>query len=335
MAGRARAPARFRVHTVGPVLAHVGDRGGDVTGLRRAAGLPARAADAPWLELPLAQIARFYELAAAAAADPLLGAHVGQALTRQVWDVMQVSCLAAPDLRRGLALLPRLIPLFNDAVELAVRDAADRTVTVEHRIPGAPEALSRHGNELWLAALLTRAREATGAAIVPVACWFAHRAPAGVAALTRALALPAPTFAAGATGVTLAAADVDRPLRTGDPVLLAVLDRLVEPRLAVAAGRRGVAAEVCHAIEAELADGVPTLTRTARRLGRSSRALQRELAAAATTYRALIDHVRRTAARALLAVDTPLDDVAARLGYSERSAFVRAFARWRGRRAPG
>lgn len=114
----------------------------------RAAGLPVRAAAEPSLDLPLDQIALLYQEAERAAADPLLGVHVGLTLGRQVWDVMQVSCLAAPDLRRSLALLPRLIPLFNDTVELVVREAADRSITIEHRVPGAPGALSRHGNEL-------------------------------------------------------------------------------------------------------------------------------------------------------------------------------------------
>lgn len=324
-------PARFRVHTVAAVLAHVRARGGDPAALAKAAGLPRDAGEQPWLELPLAHIARFYDLAAEAAGDPLLGVHVGRAVTRELWDVMQVSCLAAPDLRRGLALIPRLVPLFNDAVELTIREGDDRAVTVEHRVPGAPEALSRHGNELWLSVLLTRARDATGAAITPRACWLAHAAPAGRAraAVADALGVPAPTFAAGASGVTFAAADADRPLRTGDPVLLAMLDRLVEPRLALVAGRRGTAALVCGAIEAGLADGVPSLAQVARRLGKSTRALQRELTDAATSFRDLVDHVRRTQARALMAADTPLDDVAARLGYSERSAFVRAVARWR------
>lgn len=182
--------------------------------------------------------------------------------------------------------------------------------------------------------LLTRAREATGAALVPTACWLAHPAPPQPATVARALAVPRPTFGAGATGVTWSAVDADRRLRTADPVLLAVLDRLVEQRLAVMAGRRGVAAEVCQAVEAGLADGLPDLPAVARRLGRSTRALQRELTDAGTTFRALVDHVRRSQARALLAADLPLDEVAARLGYSERSAFVRAFGRWRGRPAP-
>lgn len=327
--GAARA---FRTHIVGPVLAHVQVRGGDAAALAKRASLPAGAATAPWIELPLERLHQLLDAAAAAVGDDLLGIHVGQDLTRQTWDVLQMTSLSAPTLRSALAALPRLVALFNDAVE--IRTGGSGAVTIEHSIAGAPDGLSRHGNELWVAALLRRAREATGAAVRPVAVWFAHRAPADVAAVARALDAPAPVFGAGATGVELSAADADRPLRTADPVLLGVLDRLVAPQLAALGDRRGLAAQVCRALDASLDDGragMAEMTTVARALGVSTRTLQRELTERGTSFRALVDHVRQTRARALLRDDVPLDEVAAQLGYSERSVLVRAFGRWTGR----
>jgi AraC-like DNA-binding protein len=324
----ARTP--FRVHTIAAVLEHVRTHGGDADGLIRAARLPAAAATAPWVELRLDRLAAFFELAAAAVRDPLLGIHVGIGLSRATWDVLQLSCLSAPTLADALGQLPRLVPLFNTAVELTVRDSGGELV-VEHRVPGHPEGLSRHGNELWVAAVLERARSATGAPLRPRAAWFAHAMPGDLAgAVAQALAIDPPRFGAGVTGLAIRAADAARPLRTGDPVLTRVLDRLVEPILAALAGRRDLAAEVCRRIDAAFDEGVPALDDIARGLGRSGRTLQRELAELDTTFRALVDHVRRVKARTLLAQDLPVDEVAARLGYSERSAFVRAFGRWTG-----
>lgn len=318
----------FRTHIVGPVLAYVEGRGGDTAALARQAGLPPTAATAPWIELPLPCLHRFLDLAAAAIRDPLLGVHVGHDLTRQTWDVLQMTSLSAPTLRGALATLPRLVALFNDAVEITT--AGTGTISVQHAIPGAPDALSRHGNELWVAALLRRAREATGTAVRPLAIWFAHRPPPAddVTALIRALDIPAPAFGAGSTGLELAAADADRALRTADPVLLGVLDRLVAPQLATLGDRRGLAARVRRALDASLDDGPPSMAAVARSLGVSTRTLQRELADLGTSFRALVDHVRQSRARELLRANLPLDEVAARVGYSERSAFVRAFARW-------
>jgi AraC-like DNA-binding protein len=52
---------------------------------------------------------------------------------------------------------------------------------------------------------------------------------------------------------------------------------------------------------------------------------------AGTSYRALLDEVRRALAEELL-VATPLsvDDVAIRLGYAEATPFIYAFKRWTG-----
>lgn len=338
-----RAAARaFRSHIVGPVLRHVAACAGEPAALALAkrCGLPAGAASAPWIELELPRLHRFLDDAADAAGDPLLGIHVGEALPRETWDVLQMSSLSAPTLRAALAVLPRLVTLFNDAVEITT--GGGRDVSIAHAIPGVPEGLSRHGNELWVAALLRRAREATGVAIRPRAVWFAHRAPAEQAAIARALDVPPPAFGAGATGIEISAADADRPLRTADPVLLGVLDRLVAPQLAALGDRRGVAARVCRALDASLDAGVDgragtaqlaTMDEVARALAMSTRTLQRELTESGTSFRALVDHVRQTRARTLLRDDVPVDEVAARLGYSERSAFVRAFGRWSGRGA--
>ena len=63
----------------------------------------------------------------------------------------------------------------------------------------------------------------------------------------------------------------------------------------------------------------------------STRTLQRRLASEGTSFRALVDQERVGAARAFLALpDLGADEIADRLGYSEASAFVRAFRRWTG-----
>ncbi|HUQ06070.1 MAG TPA: AraC family transcriptional regulator ligand-binding domain-containing protein [Kofleriaceae bacterium] len=314
------------------MLRYVRERGGDAAALGRRHGLPADAATAPFLEIELARLHAVLDAAATAAADPLLGVHVGTNLPRETWDVLQMACTSSATLRGALANLPRLVSLFNDDVAITARGA--RAVTVEHAIAGEPDGLSRHGNELWVAALLARARQATNTPLRPAALWFAHRAPPAreLAALIRALDVPAPSFGAGATGLELAAEDADRRLRTADPVLLGVLDRLLTPQLAALGDRRTLAAGVCRALDAALSAGaLPSMHTVARGLGVSSRTLQRELAETGTSFRALVDHVRQTRARTLLHRDVPIDEVAAQLGYSERSAFVRAFGRWVGK----
>jgi AraC-like DNA-binding protein len=262
-----------------------------------------------------------------ASSDPDLGVHVGQRLSRSIWDLMQLSCMSAPTLMEGLARLSRLIALFNDFVHFGL-ERNELEVRIEHSIPGYPEGLSRHGNELWVVAVLERARQATGVEIEPRSVWFGHPAPVDRVAIEGATRTKELRFGAGSTGISLRIEDADLPLITADPVLTAVLDRLVAQPLSTSGGRRGVAAQVCRELSRSLDGQVPTLAQIARELAMSTRSLQRALAEEGTTLRVLVEQVRREKAREWLGAGASFDDVAVRLGYSQRSAFVRAFSRW-------
>jgi AraC-like DNA-binding protein len=74
------------------------------------------------------------------------------------------------------------------------------------------------------------------------------------------------------------------------------------------------------------------MTVTARRVGMTPRTLQRRLARAKTSFEALCDDARKQAAQTYL-VDTALtiSEVTYLLGYSEPTAFHRAFKRWFGK----
>src|SRR5688572_18394930 len=194
--------ALFRTHLVPPILAYVAERGGDVAALVRACSLPADAAERAWIDLPLPRVHELLDRAARAARDEAMGINVGLRLSRSIWDVIQVSFLSAPDLRAALHRIARLAPLFNDRAVLTARDEADGVV-MEYRIEGEPLGLSRHGNELILAVILGRARDATGDAVRPRACWVAHPRPANPAPLVELARSPDVSFGAGATGIRL------------------------------------------------------------------------------------------------------------------------------------
>ena len=73
------------------------------------------------------------------------------------------------------------------------------------------------------------------------------------------------------------------------------------------------------------------LSDIARRLGMSGRTLQRRLSDEGYSYQTLVDESRRQLAKRLLhQTDFSLVEVAFMTGFSEQSAFTRAFKRWAG-----
>lgn len=89
--------------------------------------------------------------------------------------------------------------------------------------------------------------------------------------------------------------------------------------------------ELKRRILAALPDGGVTIDVIALRLGFSERTLQRRLQAARLNFQQLVEQLRFDAAcRYLQQGDLPLTEIGYQLGYSEPSAFSRAFRRWSG-----
>lgn len=86
-----------------------------------------------------------------------------------------------------------------------------------------------------------------------------------------------------------------------------------------------------ESIRARLASGNPAKKEVAGDLGLSGRSLDRELARRGTSFRAVVDSVRRELAeRRLVERATTLAQVARELGYTDAANFTRAFRRWTG-----
>jgi AraC-like DNA-binding protein len=90
-------------------------------------------------------------------------------------------------------------------------------------------------------------------------------------------------------------------------------------------------ARVKAVVRSLLPDGLPSIDEVARRLGASSRSLQRQLAAAGVSFREIVDELRRELSlRYLESSDASIADVAFRLGFADQPSFHRAFVRWTG-----
>lgn len=85
-------------------------------------------------------------------------------------------------------------------------------------------------------------------------------------------------------------------------------------------------------ISNQLSAGVPEIEDAAQNLQMSVRTLQRKLAVHQLTFTGLIDNVRQELAKSYLAnTDTKAIYISQMLGFSEQSAFQRAFKRWTGK----
>ncbi|MFP3988626.1 AraC family transcriptional regulator [Streptomyces sp. E11-3] len=140
-------------------------------------------------------------------------------------------------------------------------------------------------------------------------------------------------FGAPRTGAGFAPHWLDAPLVRDEDELERMLRRAPFDLLSRREYDTTVAEQVRRTLVRALGDSprLPALGEIAARLAVSPATLRRRLAAESTSYQQLKDTVRRDAAIAGLAEGRePIAELAARLGFSEDTAFHRAFRRWTG-----
>ncbi|MCX5746195.1 MAG: AraC family transcriptional regulator ligand-binding domain-containing protein [Proteobacteria bacterium] len=249
----------------------------------------------------------------------------------------------------------RPLGLFGHMVWLSgnVRDALTRAIkfygmvtrrtTLTLDEPGGPIAtLHQHPvtkhlprgrilTEFPFASLALRAREATGGVFALRAVRFAH--PGEATAVYAAVFRAPVTFAARADALELDASQLDLRLNSADPITSAALEARVA-QLTAAPDHGSFIDQVRRSAAVNLAE--PTsLATIAGRLGISTRTLRRHLEHQGQTLRGVIDDVRRAHADQLLDAGVAVKEIAFALGFSEPSAFSRAYKRWTGKAPRG
>jgi AraC-like DNA-binding protein len=186
-----------------------------------------------------------------------------------------------------------------------------------------------------LAAVLFRARYVAGREIRPLHVALMSNAPARHRELADPFGARRLDFGVGTTAMTLASDDLSLPLPDADARLGAVLRQHAADVIAAQASSWSVqsppspwADRLRQVIAAQPAGGGLSLPGVAGALALSPRSLQRRLAEEGTTWRDLVDSVRRDRAAALPAQGLSRKAVAARLGFADTRALHGALHRW-------
>ncbi|MBB4015795.1 AraC-like DNA-binding protein [Chelatococcus caeni] len=127
--------------------------------------------------------------------------------------------------------------------------------------------------------------------------------------------------------IVFPAADLDRQVIGADPLIRAVLEEMLRQ---MKGDKQSIFADdIRRLLRTRLTESRCSAADIARSLAMHRRTLSRHLRGCGVGYRGLANEIRFEIARQLLEdTDVPLAQIAAALGYSEASAFTRAFRRW-------
>jgi AraC-like DNA-binding protein len=307
----------------------------DAAALRRAAGLRAEDLRNPDARIPLARHLALWEAIAATPGTEDFGFWLGRAVDVRSLGVVGYAMQHAADVRGAFRCLSRFQRLVNDVVSPIIEEVGDQVVFRRTEPPRVARivplsAATPVGTITLLAQLCGLPPER----VTPVEVAFQHARPANAARYAEVLRCPV-SFGAPGLRIVFPRALFDRPLQHADPGLFGYLERHAQQLESQLADTRTLAARVSHAVLETLDAGEPDQSAIAHRLALSERTLQRRLREEGTSFAALVDGLRHELARSYL--DDPtlaVFEVAFLVGYSEPSAFNRAFRRWT-RQTPG
>jgi AraC-like DNA-binding protein len=168
-------------------------------------------------------------------------------------------------------------------------------------------------------------RELWGSRWAPEEVLFSRAKPADVGAYRRFFHAPC-RFDRERTAILFPATLLNNPMPEANPEWLRTLEHQ-----ALKIGKGELLSRLRRALRILLLSGRSSAREVAALLFLHRRTLDRRLRDQGTNFRQLLDEVRFEVARQLLDnTQLPLTDIAASLGYSESSAFTRAFRRWCG-----
>ncbi len=316
------------VHAVRPLLMYIAAKGHPNSVFLREHGIDPLIFDDPDARLPHATAGRLWPAAARLTNDPDLGLHVAEGIRPGGFGVLGYAVQTSENVAAAFQCLSRYHRCLHDVAEVKLAIGRDHA-TLSHRLPvpgGPPRAVA----EYIVAGWLVTSRQATGVNWTPSRVRFAHPAPDDTAEHQRVFGCTV-QFGQDCSELVFSREVLDLPLLKADPALQAILEaqvaralqKLPKGEAATDALRRHLAGELCK--------GQPILEQIAPRLHMSPRTLHRRLEEEQTSFRDILTEVRRElAARHLAERQLAIGEIAFMLGFSEPSAFHRAFKRWTG-----
>ncbi|AKQ67914.1 Transcriptional regulator, AraC family [Myxococcus hansupus] len=271
---------------------------------------------------------RFWEHVVRTLGDPAVPIQFAEMISPGDLGVVGFAAITSTSVREGIHRAVRYYALLADTARILLSEEREGLRLQFVRV-SAPGLGMRVMNENSIASILHVLRLASGLDFDPVEVAFRHPAPNPVATHRRFFRTV--RFEADWEGLIVPTSVLDRPPAGTKEPMGAFFERYATSQLRGLRASQSFTDRVRSSILELLSEGEPRMASVAQRLGTTERTLRRRLEEEQVSFSELIDEVRRTAARThLMDPRVSVSDLAFLLGFSEVSAFSRAFKRWYG-----
>jgi AraC-like DNA-binding protein len=341
--GMHRTPGPARETTVAAALILDMVRYLDQRGIATEATYRAFAVDPALLEIPNARLPgslaeRAWDQAARLTNDADIGLHCAENFNPGALNILGYVLLSCRTAAEALGRLGQFAALLNDGLRVRLEREGPRLHCCFEVVPNCDNYLARsprHAIETMACGTLITMRRLTTRPIHALAVAFQHPKPTSTDEHVRIFGQGIVRFGQPSNRIDFLYADLEQGLLSANPALLAMFEAQAGELLARiehSQPERGqVSRKVLAILTRRITAAVPSVRDVAQEMAMSERSLQRELREEGTSFRQLIEDVRKEIAVQHLAQPGALASEAAfLLGFSEPGAFTRAFRRWTG-----
>jgi AraC-like DNA-binding protein len=269
---------------------------------------------------------RVVERALELTGEPGLGFYWGLSLKLSSHGALGLLAMTSGTLRDAILVAERFMQLR--ATELRLSTRSEQGALVIEFFQEVPPQLRVFFSEAMFIMLLQVGRTLVGHPIA-ARCEFPFPEPAHFRRFAHLL--PADVhFDRTVDRLRIPAALLDEAVLTSDSVMARRVERECQRELDSLRERATFLTTLRRHLHPERGD-FPSLEELAERTHSSTRTLKRKLAQQGTSYRKLVDSLRRERATSLLLTgDLPLEKIASMVGYSDAASLHRSFRRWFG-----
>jgi AraC-like DNA-binding protein len=320
-----RETMRVRTGVLSQMLIEAEALGVDIDAEMAAVGLTRTQIDGLNQRLPLEPCAMLWERLVIRSGDPHLSLRAADAVPFGAFDVIDQLGARLATVGGVLAMLARYFRIINSTIQPRLSAHPEGWC---FDAPGAPNRAA----EILFTVTLNRLHRLLGERLRPLRVEL-MRGPIAPASVARTIFGSGLCFHQTQDALIFDQAAFDRALPTPDPGLKAILERHAQSLMASLDPTDDFITRIEREIDAGLSTHAADLNAVARRIGMSGRTLQRRLGQLSppVSFNTLLNRRRRARAEThLRAGRLSVPEVAFLLGYSDATAFQRAFKRWTG-----
>ena len=301
------------------------DHGMSVAKLEKKTGINRNKMDDPDARITMDQFINLWQIAVNVTNDPALGLHLRKNYGTNIMHFVVIIALNSENLLEAMQSWARYDKLicFTDRIEIFEK----KNHYIFTHTNTSPEHENRWIPEHHFSLALDYGRKISQKDLNPLEVWFKHENPGYMEEYEKIFHCPV-YFNKNENLVRLKKEDMLYPIISPDPYLKAILEKHADESIEKFIKKLSLKSRVREIITKKLHTGMVSIQSVSYDVNMDRSTLHRHLKKEGTAFRSLLTQIRKELARNHLIHGLTVTQTGYLLGFSEPSAFQRAFKRW-------